>query len=437
MDVLSTGGVVGSVAVAGGASEETADVVSTGVEIAILSPVTHDALQSADETVDDTRVGRVAGQTATSGHSRVVDQSGSLSQELGDLTANVVGSNQSELVAFASAPLCCCPPGETISGNLSVCVLKRGNDQCPLPLSHRPHLCTVREMFHFRDDTTVHGCQCHDYRDCGVNPPTAGHAWCATRDACGQRVAGVGDHWDFCQFAGDPLHGVTPPTSDRDALSAFVPNSHVRRHVVAAASELANMAPSQASTVPDYGIVLHKDKLTSPVQCLLPRTASTTGECARLCVEHRAAMVGMQSDRVRDEPCVAFAFNPASRFCVLLPQSAVGAAFHPFIHSWSDRQGWVHLILRYHAPGACPFSVMSQLRSSRSVDVVHDGLDGHLTLRRLDCPVGSANQLTTGSCRTVDCHGNTFCFVKRNCASRFGIGEILHGWCYPRTLPPC
>jgi len=298
-------------------------------------------------------------------------------------------------------------------------------------------MCTVREMFHFRDDTTVHGCQCRSYRDCGTNAPTAGHAWCKTKGSCGQRVGGLGYHWDFCQFAGDPLKGVVPPSTDRDALSAFVPNSHVRRHVITAASELANMAPSQASTVPHYGIVLHKDTVMSPVQCLLPKTISTTGGCARLCVEHHAAMIAMKSDQEHDEPCVAIAFNPASRFCALLPQSAVGAAFHPFIHSWQDRQGWLHLILRYHAPGACPFQVMSHLRSSSSLTVVHDALNGHLTLERLQCPSDSSNRLTTGSCRAVDCHNNAFCFVKRDCASHFGIGEVMHGRCYPRALPPC
>lgn len=215
-------------------------------------------------------------------------------------------------------------------------------------------------------------------------------------------------------------------TTRNDYLASFIPNEH--------AGEGHNVLPSATQVISRYDTVAYRDTWHSSTECFIGQPVETLSACAERCLEEGAvgyhrngSLVASRDthDPSEPDPCVAFAYSPSNKQCVVLPERAQDSRFTPLVHNWANPVGWQHFTLKSHlrcARGAV-FDMV------KSYEIAHHNTDRFV---HLQCKDDSSGTTYKASCDEHECEGASWCFVPESCEHH----SHRHA-CKPIAAPDC
>jgi len=357
--------------------------------------------------------------------------------ENGNANASEIGNAtraESYIAYGAHRPRCCCRAGS--DGEDCAVLPAIGNQMdCPEGSERHPGMCQIQEVINFSPNETVHGCQCLNVTHCGMNGPHKGHAWCEVDTSsghCGTRFTGsVGSHarrWDMCMMSGAPLKAMLgfDNATRNDFLASFIPNEH--------AGEGHSVLPSASQVISKYDTVAYRDGWRSNTECFIGQTSETLSACAERCLEEGAQGFNTTGGHVpsrhthdHSEPdsCVAFAYSPSNKMCVVLPERAQDSKLTPLVSDWANPQGWQHFTLKSHL--RCEAGAVFDML--RNYEIAHHNIDRFIHLKCKDDESGTAHK---ASCDEHECDGAPWCFVPESCEHHSSRHH-----CTPIAAPEC
>jgi len=356
--------------------------------------------------------------------------------ENGNANATEIGNatRADSYIAYGNhRPRCCCRAGS--DGEECAVLPANGQLDCPEGSERHAGMCQIQEVINFSPEETVHGCHCQNITHCGMNSPFKGHAWCevdTSQGHCGTRYTGsIGSHarrWDMCLMSGAPLKAVLgfDNATRNDFLASFIPNEH--------AGEGHSLLPSASQVISKYDAVAYRDSWTSSTECFIGLPSETLSACAERCLEDGAqgystAGAHISSRHTHDhsapDPCVAFAYSPSNKMCVVLPERAQDSKFTPLVSDWANPQGWQHFTLKSHL--RCEAGVVAEM--VERYEIAHHNVD---RFTHLKCKDDTSGTTYKASCDEHECDGAPWCFVPETCShhsSRYP--------CTPIAAPEC
>lgn len=323
-------------------------------------------------------------------------------------------------IAYGShRPRCCCRAGSE-GEDCQVLPAVSGSPDCPEGMERTPGMCNIQEVINFEPNQTVHGCRCLNITNCGRNSPFKGHSWCEVDASdgqhCGTRYTGnygaKARRWDLCMMTGAPLRAMLgfDSATRNDFLAAFIPNEY--------AGEGHSVLPSASQVISRYDTVAYRDSWTSSTECFIGHPSETLSACAERCLEEGAqgyhrngTLVKSRHTHDSSEPdaCVAFAYSPSNKQCVVLPERAQDSKFTPLVTDWIHPRGWQHFTLKSHL--RCPRGAVFDM--VKNFEIAHSNVDRFVHLKCKDDQSGTTYK---ASCDEHECDGAPWCFVPESCA---------------------
>jgi len=211
-----------------------------------------------------------------------------------------------------------------------------------------------------------------------------------------------------------------------DYLASFIPNEH--------AGEGHSLLPSATKVISKYDTVAYRDTWTSPTECFIGQPSETLSACAERCLEEGAQ--GYQRngsftanrhthDTSEPDACVAFAYSPSNKQCVVLPERAQDSKFTPLVNNWMNPRGWQHFTLKSHL--RCHSGAVFDML--KTYEIAHHNVDRFI---HLQCKSDQSGTTHKASCDEHECDGAPWCFVPENCEHH---GSRHH--CTPVPPPEC
>jgi len=209
-----------------------------------------------------------------------------------------------------------------------------------------------------------------------------------------------------------------------DYLASFIPNEH--------AGEGHSLLPSASQVISRYDTLAYRDTWTSSTECFTGQPSETLSACAERCLAEGAQGFHRNGSRVKSrhthdpsEPdaCVAFAYSPSNKQCVVLPERAQDSKFTPLVTDWMHPRGWQHFTLKSHL--RCPQGAVFDM--VKNYQIAHNNIDRFV---HLQCKDGSTTY--KASCDEHECDGASWCFVPESCEHHSNRHE-----CSPVPPPEC
>jgi len=239
----------------------------------------------------------------------------------------------------------------------------------------------------------------------------------------------------LCMMSGAPLKAMLgfDPTSRNDYLASFIPNEH-------AGEGHHSLLPSASQVISRYDTVAYRDDWSSQTECFIGQPVETLSACAERCLEEGAVGFHPNGSIVasRDshdhsdthghsEPdaCVAFAYSPSNKQCVVLPERAQDSRFTPVVSNWIRPVGWQHFTLKTHL--RCQRGAVFDM--VKNYEIAHHNVDRFV---HLQCKDDSSGTTYKASCDEHECGGASWCFVPESCEHHSSWHE-----CTPIAAPDC
>jgi len=211
-----------------------------------------------------------------------------------------------------------------------------------------------------------------------------------------------------------------------DFLASFIPNEH--------AGEGHSVLPSASQVISKYDTVAYRDGWRSKTECFIGQTSETLSACAERCLEEGAqgfnttgGHIASRHTHDHSEPdsCVAFAYSPSNKMCVVLPERAQDSKLTPLVSDWANPQGWQHFTLKSHL--RCEAGAVFDML--RNYEIAHQNTDRFIHLKCKDDESGTAHK---ASCDEHECDGAPWCFVPESCEHHSSRHH-----CTPIAAPEC